>query len=108
MHTANAGTLLVIGGVFWGHVFIGGTLSFLHGSCGSKVLLGVIINNWRHIITFWGQGFIGGRLSLFGGTIISNMINSVSIVSSAVFPPSLMVFFQCEFGTFSPFSIMNL
>ena len=56
---------------FWGHVFIGGTLSFLHSSCGGKVLLGVIINNWGHIITFWGRGFIGGDYHYLGARLLA-------------------------------------
>ena len=56
---------------FWGHVFIGGTLSFLHWSCGDKVLLGVIINNWGHIITFWGRGFIGGDYHYLGARLLA-------------------------------------
>ena len=34
-----------------------------------KFLLGVIINNWRHIITFGGRGFIKGDYHYFGARL---------------------------------------
>ena len=56
---------------FLGACSIGGTLSFLHSSCGGKVLLGVIINNWGHIITFRGRGFIGGDYHYLGARLLA-------------------------------------
>ena len=75
---------------FWGHVFIGGTLSFLHWSCGGKVLLGVIINNWGHIITFWGRGFIGGNYHYLGARLLATLYLGGFIYGSWEFDGRLM------------------
>ena len=83
---------------FWGHVFIGGTLSFLHSSCGGKVLLRAIINNWGHIITFWGRAFIGGDYHYLGArllatsyslTIMNYSISAEEKVSANLWPISV-------------------
>ena len=39
-----------------------------------KVLLGVIINNWGHIITFWGRGFIGGDYHYLGARLLATSL----------------------------------
>ena len=33
--------------------------------------MGVIINNWGHIITFWGRGFIGGDYHYLGARLLA-------------------------------------
>ena len=42
--------------------------------CGGKVWLGVIINNWGHIITFLGRGFIGGDYHYLGAWLLATCI----------------------------------
>ena len=36
--------------------------------------MGVIINNWGHIITFWGRGFIGGDYHYLGARLLATSI----------------------------------
>ena len=33
--------------------------------------MGVIINNWGHIITFWGRAFIGGDYHYLGARLLA-------------------------------------
>ena len=36
--------------------------------------MGVIINNWGHIITFWGRGFIGGDYHYLGARLLATSV----------------------------------
>ena len=56
---------------FLGACFYKGNIIIFTLIVWGKVLLGVIINNWGHIITFWGQGFIGGDYFFWGARLLA-------------------------------------
>ena len=61
--------------------------------------MGVIINNWGHIITFWGRGFIGGDYHYLGARLLATYSRARALaVGCLLFPWENLTCIICSCG----------